>query len=94
MIVGVIITLFAWPAGIVVGNLIASILWGLPTWLILLRKLHCSQPWCFRPGRHPIEGTTFHTCQKHTVAPVHASLKALHAEKYPEQHAHLNPVTP
>lgn len=32
-------TLFAWPNGIVVGNLIASALWAAPTLIHLHRKL-------------------------------------------------------
>ena len=35
----ILITLFAWPNGIVVGNLIASILWAAPALLHLHRKL-------------------------------------------------------
>lgn len=32
--------MFAWPNGIVVGNLIASILWATPTFISLHRKLN------------------------------------------------------
>lgn len=32
-------TLFAWPAGIVVGNLIASVIWATPAFLHLHRKI-------------------------------------------------------
>lgn len=32
-------TLFAWPQGIVVGNLLANIIWGLPAWCIILWRM-------------------------------------------------------
>jgi hypothetical protein len=84
--------MFDWPGGNVLGNLMASVMWTVPTWFIVLRKMHCAQSWCFRPGRHPVDGTTFHTCRKHTTGPVHEALKARHADKYPDQHAHLSEV--
>lgn len=36
----VIVTMFSWPAGIVVGNLIASLIWAAPALLHLHRKLN------------------------------------------------------
>jgi len=82
--------LFAWPNGIVVGNLIASVLWTVPTWFILLHHLHCAEQHCYRPGTHTVEGTTYRTCGKHTTIPVHAELVKRHADKRPEQHKLLN----
>jgi hypothetical protein len=86
----VLVEMFSWPGGIVVGNLIASILWALPAWLILLRKLHCAEARCLRPGRFPVQGTTYHTCRKHTTRVAHDALFEKHAARHPEQHAHLN----
>jgi len=82
--------LFDWPNGIVVGNLIASMLWALPTWFILLKKLHCAEHGCFRPGRHLVAGTTYNTCQKHTTKEIHDRLFQRHSVKFPDQHDHLN----
>ena len=90
MIDHVLWQMFDWPGGNVLGNLLASALWAIPTWLLVFRKLHCAQPRCFRPGRHQVKGTTFHTCRKHTTKPVHEALKARHAQKYPDQHDHLS----
>lgn len=82
--------MFAWPSGNVLGNLVASVIsFGLG-WLVALRKMHCAKPGCFRPGRHEVKGTTYHTCRKHTTAPVHTALVARHARKHPGQHAHIN----
>lgn len=41
--IGFIKTLFSWPDGIVVGNLLASAIWGIPTFIRfdrLLKKHH------------------------------------------------------
>lgn len=86
----VLAQMFSWPGGNVVGNLLASVLWALPAWLILLRKLHCAEARCLRPGRFPVKGTTYHTCHKHTTRAAHARLTEKHAVKHPEQHEHLN----
>jgi hypothetical protein len=55
------------------------------------KKLNCVDKGCWRIGRHPVEGTTYHTCKHHTTGSVHERLKKDHARKWPEQHAHLNP---
>jgi hypothetical protein len=81
--------MFQWPGGNLIGNLCASAVCFTLGWFAALRKMHCSKPGCFRPGRHPVKETTFHTCQKHTTKPVHDALKARHASRYPEQHEHL-----
>lgn len=86
----VIWILFRWPDGIVLGNLIASVMWALPAWFLLLHKLHCGKPCCFRPAKHPVAGTTYHTCQKHTTRDVHDKLFAKHEKKFPDQHDLLN----
>lgn len=33
--------------------------------LVLLRKHNCHVRWCWRIGRHPVEGTTWTVCRKH-----------------------------
>jgi len=90
MLEHLITVILSWPYGLgLVTNIAASIACALAGWFWLLRKLHCSEPHCFRPGRHPVKGTTFRTCHKHTTKSVHDRLYELHSVKYPEQHAHL-----
>jgi hypothetical protein len=55
-----------------------------------LRKFNCHTRWCWRIGKHPVEGTTFRTCSKHTTAEHHTELKRRHAIERPEQHALLS----
>lgn len=91
MTAAVLIMLLGWPLGTgLASNIAASAICAVIGWVWLLRKLHCSQPKCFRVGRHEVTGTTFRTCQKHATRPVHENLQAVHARDYPEQHAHLN----
>jgi len=91
MLASAVTALLSWPYGLgLITNIAASIVCAVVGWFWLLRKIHCSEPHCFRPGRHPVEGTTFRTCQKHTTQEVHERLHKVHAEKFPEQHAHLN----
>jgi hypothetical protein len=33
--------------------------------LVLLRKHNCHTKWCWRLGRHPVEGKTWTVCRKH-----------------------------
>ena len=32
------------------------------------RKHTCHEPWCWRIGRHPVEGTPFQACRRHHPA--------------------------
>jgi hypothetical protein len=57
----------------------------------LYRRFNCSQKKCWRIGRHKVDGTTYHTCAKHTTLKFHSALQKKHARKRPEQHALLNP---
>jgi hypothetical protein len=59
--------------------------------LYALRKFNCKQKRCPRIGRHAVQGTTYHTCARHTTAPVHEKLFAQHAQQRPDQHDLLNP---
>jgi hypothetical protein len=29
------------------------------------RKVNCHEPWCWRIGRHPVDGTPYIACHKH-----------------------------
>ena len=33
--------------------------------LTLVRKYNCHVKWCWRVGRHPVEGTTYTVCRRH-----------------------------
>lgn len=55
-----------------------------------LRKFNCKVQRCLRIARHTVEGTTYHTCSKHTTPEVHESLKVKHAVERPKQHKLLN----
>lgn len=58
--------------------------------LYALRKFNCKVPRCWRIARHQVEGTTYHTCSKHTTAEFHDALIVQHADERPEQHALLS----
>lgn len=32
------------------------------------RRHNCHEPWCWRIGRHPVEGTPFSACRRHHPA--------------------------
>ena len=83
----VFLTLFAWPGGILVGNLLASLFLYVLGYLLILRKFECKEKGCYRFGRHIVPGTTYHTCAKHYTIPVHDKLRAQHASERPAQHA-------
>ena len=36
---------------------------------VTLRKHNCHQPWCWRLGRFPVEGTSWTACRRHHPAP-------------------------
>jgi hypothetical protein len=51
----------------------------------------CVEKRCVRWAKHPVAGTTYHTCsKKHTNVEVHDRLFATHAEKNPAAHELLN----
>ena len=35
----------------------------------VVRKHNCHQPWCWRVGRYPVEGTEFVVCRHHHPDP-------------------------
>ena len=85
------VILFAWPAGIVVGNLIAQgIVWLLLGPSVYWRFTCKAKPWCWRVAWHRVDGTTYRTCHVH-LTPGHCDrLFEKHAEKRPDAHARLN----
>jgi hypothetical protein len=86
----------AWPFPLgwlylnVLGNLIASLIWAVPTVWVLYRKWTCNLPHCARVAHVPVSGTTFHSCRRHATAEHHATLTQRHAARHPEAHAFLN----
>jgi hypothetical protein len=52
----------------------------------LYKRFNCSQKGCWRIGRHQVDGTTYHTCLRHTTIKYHTALQARHAKERPEQH--------
>ena len=41
--------------------------------------------WCWRPGRHHVNGTTWKTCSNHTHVETHTRLRKLHRTKHPDR---------
>ncbi len=57
--------------------------------LISIYKQHkCAS--CWRVGRHPVEGTPYLTCHKHSTVANHANLHRKHELKFPLQHKLFN----
>jgi hypothetical protein len=56
----------------------------------LYKRFNCSNPRCWRLGRHPVKGTKYRTCHPHATKVVHDALFQHHAEQHPEQHELLN----
>src|SRR5580704_13686983 len=55
--------------------------------IIGIYKHHnCVVKGCWRIGRHPVKGTPYLTCHKHTTIASHSRLHKEHERKYPEQH--------
>lgn len=54
----------------------------------IYRRHTCKE--CWRPAKHPVEGTSYRTCHKHATCEVHDRLHSEHETKYPEQHQLLN----
>lgn len=78
-----------WWEGNVYGNLVASALLSGGIIYGFYRKVNCAQKGCWRIGRHPVEGTHYKTCPKHTTEFYHLELQKHHKVKYPEAHAFL-----
>lgn len=54
----------------------------------LYRRHKCTL--CWRLSRHQVEGTTYHTCYKHTDQATHDSLNRRHAKLHPKLHKFLS----
>lgn len=91
MILGVDAANWPFPLGWlyveVLGNLIASVIWALPTGVLFYRKLTCDKRHCWRLHRIPVQGTTYHSCRKHNTAEHHNDLRARHSRLHPHAHA-------
>ena len=61
--------------------------------LLLYRRHNCQVKGCYRIGRHPVEGTPYKTCHKHTTKADHYNLHAHHGRVHPEQHEMFNTTT-
>ena len=71
----------------VLGNLIASVIWGVPAFWAIWRKLTCAEPGCIRHGKVPVAGTTWKTCAtKHADHETHQRLHDRHAVELPHAH--------
>ena len=60
---------FGWDAGSVLTNLVASMIWVIPTAIWAHRVFRCH--YCWRPARVPIKGTPHHSCRKHAIEKGH-----------------------
>lgn len=54
------------------------------------KRFNCNQAKCWRIGRHKVDGTTYHTCAKHTTIKFHSALQKKHTKERPEQDKLLN----
>jgi hypothetical protein len=70
---------FAGIAGLVLTA--AALLWA---WW----HTRCRVIWCYRPGRHPVRGTTWKVCPNHHTLVHHTALHRKHAAKHPDRLAH------
>jgi hypothetical protein len=48
----------------------------------------CRVIWCYRPGRHPVRGTTWKVCPNHHTLHHHTALHRKHDAKHPNRLAH------
>jgi hypothetical protein len=69
-----------------VSNLTSFAIFGGIVSIYKSRK--CSS--CWRPAHHPVAGTHYKTCHKHSSVAWHAKLHQDHSEKYPDEHHLLN----
>lgn len=48
----------------------------------------CRVVWCYRPGRHPVRGTTWKVCPNHHTLKHHRQLHDKHAQRHPDRLGH------
>ena len=62
--------------------------------IAIYRKHNCHAKGCWRLGRHPVEGTSYITCQKHHPRPSNPTAEQIaaehHAAKQAVDHHHLH----
>jgi hypothetical protein len=70
---------FAGLAGLLLTTL--ALLWA---WW----HTRCRVIWCYRPGRHPVRGTTWKVCPNHHTLDHHTALHGKHDAKHPNRLGH------
>ena len=70
---------FAGLAGLLLTTL--ALLWA---WW----HTRCRVIWCYRPGRHPVRGTTWKVCPNHHTLNHHTALHRKHDAKHPDRLGH------
>ncbi|HWG81551.1 MAG TPA: hypothetical protein VN686_00955 [Gaiellales bacterium] len=70
---------FAGLAGLLLTTL--ALLWA---WW----HTRCRVIWCYRPGRHPVRGTTWKVCPNHHTLDHHTALHRKHDAKHPDRLGH------
>jgi hypothetical protein len=70
---------FAGLAGLLLTTL--ALLWA---WW----HTRCRVIWCYRPGRHPVRGTTWKVCPNHHTIDHHTALHRKHDAKHPDRLGH------
>ena len=76
---------FQWPQGGVWSNMIASVLWTAPAWLLAVfawKHRRCAVLWCHRLGEHPVDGTLHKVCKRHHTLRHHLWVHAKHGEAH------------
>jgi hypothetical protein len=63
-----------------------TVVW-LPTLYVIYKHHKCTC--CWRIAKHPVKGTSFKTCHRHTTIEDHARLSIEHKKKYPKLHKFL-----
>lgn len=73
---------FRWPDGGVWSNMVASILWTAPAWIMATfawRRRKCAAAWfCHRLGQHEVAGTTSKVCTTHHTLAHHEAVHSKH----------------
>jgi hypothetical protein len=70
---------FAGLAGLLLTG--AALLWA---WW----HTRCRVLWCYRPGHHPVKGTTWKVCSNHHTIEHHRELHRRHTARHPRRLAH------
>lgn len=77
-----------WYTGGFYGNQTQWTIVWIPSLIFIFYKARkCSA--CWRVAHHPVKGTHYKTCHKHTNKFDHDRLQAKHKKKHPKEHAFL-----